>query len=205
MLPAAVVCSFDDRCVQCLTLALSSATRRGADLLLLILPSRARFSHSAARRPEAPSVLAELSSLWQQIDIVHSAVQRLQNYFVNMQQTPSSSSASGTQPAPPPGPHSYTTHTPTPNLGLGTGKGSTPSSPPSRSPAAPERPSDHYVLLAVRADTRLVDLVNLMHEFLGREDIVDVWGEGKKDEWVLVMKMREESEMRVRKCLKLVA
>lgn len=62
------------------------------------------------------------------------------------------------------------------------------------------------MLLAVRADTRLVDLVNLIHGFLRKEDIVEIWGQGEEGEqWEVVERLREESEMRVRKCLKLVA
>jgi hypothetical protein len=67
---------------------------------------------------------------------------------------------------------------------------------------------DHFVLLAVRADTRLVDLVNLMHEFLMRPDLAQEWGgragvgQAEEDE---IARMRIESDMRVRKCLKLVA
>lgn len=143
------------------------------------------------------------------MDAVHSSVQRLQNYFVNIQHS------APQQPVP--GIH-HTSHTPTANFGIGSGKANTPESPPSGSgsPAAGSRTpdpyaTDHFVLLAVRADTRLVDLVNLIHEFLKRDDVVEVWGSGGKDgskrqeEWELVRRMRGESEMRVRKCLKLVA
>lgn len=65
--------------------------------------------------------------------------------------------------------------------------------------------TDHFVLLAVRADTRLVDLVFLMHGFLMREDLTSGWGLGTQAEADLIGRMRVESEMRVRKCLKLVA
>ncbi|SCV73552.1 BQ2448_7478 [Microbotryum intermedium] len=65
---------------------------------------------------------------------------------------------------------------------------------------------DHYVLLAVRADTRLVDLVNLMHKFLMRPDILDGWGGPPGSNPVeIVLRMRVESDMRVRKVLKLLA
>lgn len=131
---------------------------------------------------------------------MHSSVQRLQNYFVNLQHS--------SQPPP----QHHTSSTPTPNFGLGTGKSDTPDTP-SNIPNAGGKgggdpwTSDHFVLLAVRADTRLVDLVNLIHGFLRREDIVEVWGqEGEEEEeWRVVERLREESEMRVRKCLKLVA
>lgn len=67
------------------------------------------------------------------------------------------------------------------------------------------RATDHFALLAVRADTRLVDIVFLMHGFLMREDVTNGWGLGNRAEDEMVARMRVESEMRVRKCLKLVA
>lgn len=162
-----------------------------------------------ARRPNAPSVLSSIQTLWTQIDAVHSSVQRLQNYFVNIQHSAPQQPIAGIH---------HTSHTPTANFGIGSGKADTPNTPPSAagSPTSRSRTpdpyaTDHFVLLAVRADTRLVDLVNLIHEFLNREDIVDVWGSNgsgemkKEEEWELVRRMRGESEMRVRKCLKLVA
>ncbi|KDE07740.1 hypothetical protein MVLG_02012 [Microbotryum lychnidis-dioicae p1A1 Lamole] len=65
---------------------------------------------------------------------------------------------------------------------------------------------DHYVLLAVRADTRLIDLVNLMHKFLMRPDLLDGWGGPPGANPVeIIQRMRIESVMRVRKVLKLSA
>lgn len=66
---------------------------------------------------------------------------------------------------------------------------------------------DHYVLLAVRYDTRLVDLVNLLHGFLEsheweQEEVRGGDGRRVREE---VERLKKESEMRVRKCLKLVA
>lgn len=68
---------------------------------------------------------------------------------------------------------------------------------------------DHYILLGVRADTFLVDLVNLIFVYLrkdrsegrGGDDVV--WSETEGDP--ALVRIREESELRVRKCLKLVA
>lgn len=54
---------------------------------------------------------------------------------------------------------------------------------------------DHYVLLGVRLDTRLVDLFNLIHGFL--PEYADPSSELGRLQW--------ESELRVRKCLKLSA
>ncbi|ORY62707.1 hypothetical protein BCR35DRAFT_315598 [Leucosporidium creatinivorum] len=78
---------------------------------------RSFASLTTARRPSAPSILTSLQTLWTQIDVVHSSVQRLQNYFVNLQHSN----------APPPAHH--TSSTPTPNFGIGTGKSDTPDTP----------------------------------------------------------------------------
>ncbi|GAA5981724.1 hypothetical protein JCM5350_000469 [Sporobolomyces pararoseus] len=63
---------------------------------------------------------------------------------------------------------------------------------------------DHFVLLGVRADSILVDLINLMHLWLKRDRNGEgIWTESEDDR--LLKSMREESELRVRKCLKLSA
>jgi len=63
---------------------------------------------------------------------------------------------------------------------------------------------DHFVLLGVRADSILVDLINLMHVWLQKDrNQVGIWTE--KEEDPLLISMRKESELRVRKCLKLSA
>ena len=57
---------------------------------------------------------------------------------------------------------------------------------------------DRYVLLAARIDTRLADLCNYLHAFLERQSL------GMPDElgW---SRLLVESDMRIRKCLKLFA
>ncbi|GAA5964092.1 hypothetical protein JCM3765_000900 [Sporobolomyces pararoseus] len=63
---------------------------------------------------------------------------------------------------------------------------------------------DHFVLLGVRADSILVDLINLMHLWLKKDRNGEgIWTESEDD--LLLKSMREESELRVRKCLKLSA
>lgn len=66
---------------------------------------------------------------------------------------------------------------------------------------------DHFVLLGVRADTYLVDLVNLIHTWLMKDRSnlggLENWAEAESDE--RLHKLRWESMLRVRKCLKLVA
>ncbi|GAA5979583.1 hypothetical protein JCM11641_007877 [Rhodosporidiobolus odoratus] len=61
---------------------------------------------------------------------------------------------------------------------------------------------EHFVLLGVRFDSLLVDTVNLLHVYLMRDrNGPGVWSEKEDDP--LLLKMREESNLRVRKCLKL--
>ncbi|GAA5853267.1 hypothetical protein JCM8547_000261 [Rhodosporidiobolus lusitaniae] len=61
---------------------------------------------------------------------------------------------------------------------------------------------EHFVLLGVRFDAFLVDLINLMHGYLLRNrNGPGVWSEPEDDP--LLSSMRAESELRVRKCLKL--
>ncbi|GAA5914825.1 hypothetical protein JCM6882_007284 [Rhodosporidiobolus microsporus] len=61
---------------------------------------------------------------------------------------------------------------------------------------------EHFVLLGVRFDAILVDVVNLMHGWLMRNrNGPGQWSEAEDDE--LLGRMRQESELRVRKCLKL--
>ncbi|GJN93184.1 hypothetical protein Rhopal_006231-T1 [Rhodotorula paludigena] len=61
---------------------------------------------------------------------------------------------------------------------------------------------EHFVLLGVRYDAILVDLINLQHVYLIRNrNGPGVWAESEDDE--LLAAMRQESELRVRKCLKL--
>lgn len=66
---------------------------------------------------------------------------------------------------------------------------------------------DHYVLLGVRADTYLVDIVNLTHMWLhrarDRNDGISDWDAIEGDE--RLERLRWESTLRVRKCLKLIA
>ncbi|BGP02972.1 hypothetical protein JCM10021v2_006694 [Rhodotorula toruloides] len=63
---------------------------------------------------------------------------------------------------------------------------------------------EHYVLMGVRYDSLLVDLVNLQHVYLMRNrNTPGVWNETEDDP--LLHAMREESILRVRKCLKLAA
>ncbi|GAA6012748.1 hypothetical protein JCM10207_005348 [Rhodosporidiobolus poonsookiae] len=63
---------------------------------------------------------------------------------------------------------------------------------------------EHFVLLGVRFDSILVDVINLMHVYLFRNrNGPGTWSEKEDDE--LLMRMRQESELRVRKCLKLSA
>ncbi|GAA5899686.1 uncharacterized protein JCM6883_005956 [Sporobolomyces salmoneus] len=63
---------------------------------------------------------------------------------------------------------------------------------------------DHFVLLGVRADSILVDLINLMHIWLKKDRNGEgIWTEGEGDP--LLASMRQESALRVRKCLKLSA
>ncbi|KAJ8292186.1 Depudecin biosynthesis cluster-specific transcription activator DEP6 [Rhodotorula toruloides] len=63
---------------------------------------------------------------------------------------------------------------------------------------------EHYVLMGVRYDSLLVDLVNLQHVYLMRNrNTPGVWNETENDP--LLHAMREESILRVRKCLKLAA
>ncbi|GAA6017493.1 hypothetical protein JCM11491_006842 [Sporobolomyces phaffii] len=63
---------------------------------------------------------------------------------------------------------------------------------------------DHFVLLGVRADSVLVDLINLMHLWLKKDRNGEgLWMEKESDPFLL--EMRQESELRVRKCLKLSA
>ncbi|GAA6030790.1 hypothetical protein JCM8097_008877 [Rhodosporidiobolus ruineniae] len=61
---------------------------------------------------------------------------------------------------------------------------------------------EHFVLLGVRFDAILVDVINLMHGYLIRNrNGPGQWSEQEDDP--LLRQMREESELRVRKCLKL--
>ncbi|GAA5872131.1 hypothetical protein JCM1840_006327 [Sporobolomyces johnsonii] len=63
---------------------------------------------------------------------------------------------------------------------------------------------DHFVLLGVRYDSILVDLINLMHVWLMRSrDGEKMWTEREDDPFLA--SMRQESELRVRKCLKLLS
>jgi hypothetical protein len=63
---------------------------------------------------------------------------------------------------------------------------------------------DHFVLLGVRADSILVDLINLMHIWLKKDRNGEgIWTETEDEP--LLTSMRQESELRVRKCLKLSA
>ncbi|BGP27175.1 hypothetical protein JCM10295v2_006139 [Rhodotorula toruloides] len=63
---------------------------------------------------------------------------------------------------------------------------------------------EHYVLMGVRYDSLLVDLVNLQHVYLMRNrNSPGIWNETEDDP--LLHAMREESILRVRKCLKLAA
>ena len=59
---------------------------------------------------------------------------------------------------------------------------------------------DHYVLLGVGTDTRLIELVLLMHRYLLRSGPEEMEG-GNEMRWQLVA----ESELRVRKCVKLLS
>lgn len=60
---------------------------------------------------------------------------------------------------------------------------------------------DHFVLLGVRADTYLVDVVSLTYYFFTNQ----VGPAEDREEEVLINGLRRESEMRMRKCLKLIA
>ncbi|GAA5827864.1 hypothetical protein JCM3770_006897, partial [Rhodotorula araucariae] len=63
---------------------------------------------------------------------------------------------------------------------------------------------EHFVLLGVRYDAILMDLINLQHVYLMRDrNGPGVWGECEDDG--LLKTMRQESELRVRKCLKLAS
>ncbi|SCV69206.1 BQ2448_2226 [Microbotryum intermedium] len=62
---------------------------------------------------------------------------------------------------------------------------------------------DHFVLLGVRADTYLVDAINLVHQAL-HTDARATWSTTRRDNTFLAS-LRHEAELRVRKSLKLVA
>ncbi|SCZ97299.1 BZ3500_MvSof-1268-A1-R1_Chr4-2g07122 [Microbotryum saponariae] len=62
---------------------------------------------------------------------------------------------------------------------------------------------DQFVLLGVRADTYLVDIINLVHQSL-HSDARSTWNSTRRDS-ALLASLRHESELRVRKSLKLVA
>jgi hypothetical protein len=63
---------------------------------------------------------------------------------------------------------------------------------------------DHAILLAVRADNSLVDLIMLIHVHLkDKYSASTFWPEKDGDEEL--ERMRSESSMRVFKCLKLLA
>ncbi|GAA5920953.1 hypothetical protein JCM3775_004019 [Rhodotorula graminis] len=63
---------------------------------------------------------------------------------------------------------------------------------------------EHFVLLGVRYDSLLVDLINLQHVYLMKNrDGPGTWAEREDDP--LLSSMRQESELRVRKCLKLAS
>ncbi|GAA5849047.1 hypothetical protein JCM9279_004706 [Rhodotorula babjevae] len=63
---------------------------------------------------------------------------------------------------------------------------------------------EHFVLLGVRYDSLLVDLINLQHVYLMKNrDGPGTWAEREDDP--LLTSMRQESELRVRKCLKLAS
>lgn len=100
--------------------------------------------------------LKEVRTVWEYVDHVHSAVQRLQQTLVKIDYVPEG--LEGDLSA-----------------------------------------VDHYVLLGVRMDTRLVGLVNLMHRFLLRLGPEELREGERETRWQLVA----ESELRVRKCLKL--
>jgi hypothetical protein len=121
------------------------------------------LQRSPGRKPGAPSVLPALQYLYSLIDEIHAAIQRLQQFLVNISHVPA-----GCEDDP---------------FAL-----------------------DHFVLLGVRADTYLVDVVNLIHEFLMKERVdtgSGAWAEKEGDP--VLQALRRESELRVRKCLKLTA
>ncbi|BGP51267.1 hypothetical protein JCM10450v2_007196 [Rhodotorula kratochvilovae] len=63
---------------------------------------------------------------------------------------------------------------------------------------------EHFVLLGVRYDSLLIDLINLQHVYLMRDrNGPGIWSEREDD--ALLRAMRQESELRVRKCLKLAS
>lgn len=122
-------------------------------------PNPSSHSVVTAQRPTVSThmTLGSIRTLWNTVDYVHGAVQRLQHALVNIPYIP---------------------------LGL----------------EGDIWAVDHFILLGVRLDTRLVDLCNLAHGYLGRSV---VGGLGRDNEELEAM--RRESDMRVRKCLKLSA
>lgn len=141
----------------------------------------------AGRRQNAPSTLPLLKSLWKLIDKVHNAIQELQQLLVGL----ACNQVAGCEDQP---------------FGL-----------------------EHFVLLGVRYDSLLVDLINLQHVYLcvprpllsppppppapidddlnarsmKNRDGPGTWAEREDDP--LLASMRQESELRVRKCLKLAS
>jgi len=144
----------------------------------------------AGRRQNAPSTLPLLKSLWKLVDSVHNAIQELQQLLVGL----TVDQVAGCEDQP---------------FGL-----------------------EHFVLLGVRYDSLLVDLVNLQHVYLcvpflsvPRQSEASLqckrpltrsrgnsmknrngpgaWAEREDDP--LLASMRQESELRVRKCLKLAS
>ncbi|GAA6015491.1 hypothetical protein JCM8202_002490 [Rhodotorula sphaerocarpa] len=62
---------------------------------------------------------------------------------------------------------------------------------------------EHYILMGVRYDSLLVDVVNLQHSYLLQSRKTGAWAEREDDP--VLLEMREESMLRVRKCFKLTA